>query len=71
MPLLVKKTLMLYCDYVWDLNPDQLILDKELNIDRLGWRDGDIFKLVNVDGRAMLRKVDPMITFLEGRKINE
>ena len=62
---------MLYYDYIWDLNPDQLILDKELDIDKLGWQAGDIFKLINVNGRVMLRKVDPIITFLEGRQINE
>ena len=62
---------MLYYDYIWDLNPDQLILDKELDIDKLGWQAGDIFKLINVNGRVMLRKVDPIITFLEGRQIHE
>lgn len=62
---------MLYYDYVWELNPDQLILDQELNIDKLGWKAGDIFKLVNVNGRVMLRKIDPMAAFLEGRQVNE
>lgn len=51
---------MLYFDYSWDLNPDRIILDPELNIDRLGWKAGDYFKVVNVNGRAMLIKVDPL-----------
>ena len=62
---------MMYYDYIWDLNPEQLILDQQLDIDKLGWRAGDIFKLININGRVMLRKVDPMITFLEGQQINE
>lgn len=61
---------MLHFDYNWDLHPDRIILDEELNIDRLGWRHGDMFKVTNVDGRAMLVKVDPLETFLKGHKLN-
>ena len=62
---------MIYHDYVWDLNPDQLILDKELDINKLGWQTGDIFKLVDINGRKVFRRVDPLQAFLEGRQINE
>lgn len=55
---------MLYFDYTWDLSPDRIILDEELNIDKLGWCAGDYFKVVNVNGRAMLVKVDPLIAFV-------
>lgn len=58
---------MLYLDYDWDLNPDRIILDKELNIDKLGWKGGDYFKLTNVNGRAMLLKVDPLEKFIMGK----
>ena len=61
---------MIYHDYIWDLNPDLIILDRALNIDKLGWKGGDIFKLVNVDGQPMLRRMDPMQAFLEGKAIN-
>lgn len=55
---------MLHIDYHWDLSPDRIILDEELNIDRLGWKAGDYFKVVNKNGRAMLVKVDPLIAFV-------
>jgi hypothetical protein len=63
---------MLYYDYNWDLNPWGIKLDSEINIDKLGWKGGDYFQLVNIDGQAMLRKVDPSIKFLkDGVEKNE
>jgi hypothetical protein len=59
---------MLHFDYNWDLHPDRIILDEELNIDRLGWKGGDYFKLVNINGRAQLIKVDPLVKFLKDGK---
>jgi len=52
---------MKHYEYEWDLNPGGIILDPELNIDRLGWRAGDCFKLTNINGQAMLVKVDPLV----------
>jgi hypothetical protein len=57
---------MLYFDYSWDLSENRIILDEELNIDRLGWRAGDLFKIVNIDGRAQMIKVDPLEKFVRG-----
>jgi hypothetical protein len=57
---------MLYFDYSWDLSENRIILDEELNIDRLGWRSGDLFKVTNIDGRAQLIKVDPLEKFVRG-----
>ena len=54
-----------YYDYDWDVNPESIILDKELNIDKLGWKAGDCFVVQNVDGRAMLAKVDPLVQFIK------
>ena len=62
---------MLHLDYNWDLSRDGILLDEELNIDRLGWQGGDYFQLVNVNGRAMLRKVDPLVKFLKDGEKNE
>ena len=59
---------MLYYDYTWDLSPDRIILDAELNVDKLGWKAGDMFKVVNVNGRAMLVKVDPIEKFARGHE---
>lgn len=60
---------MLHLDYDWDLGPNGIILDPELNIDRLGWKGGDCFQLTNVNGRAMLVKVDPLVKLV--REIGE
>lgn len=62
---------MIYIDYTWDLEPNRILLDAELNIDRLGWRGGDYFQVTNVNGRAMLVKVDPLVKFLKGGEKNE
>jgi hypothetical protein len=41
-------------------------LDKELPVDNLGWKDGDLFKLETLaDGTRLLKKVDPLVKFLE------
>jgi hypothetical protein len=61
---------MLHFDYTWDLNSWGIKLDEELNIDRLGWKDGDYFKVETVNGRRILKKVDPLITFLIKGKEN-
>lgn len=56
---------MLYMDYNWDLSPNRIILDEELNIDKLGWKSGDYFRVTNINGRAMLVKVDPLIKLMK------
>ena len=56
---------MKYIDYDWDVSPERIILDNELDIDKLGWRAGDCFVIQNVNGRAMLRKLDPLVQFLK------
>jgi len=62
---------MKYYDYEWDLEPNRILLDEELNVDALGWKGGDYFKLVNRNGRSMLVKVDPIEVFSKGYKVNE
>ena len=61
---------MLHFDYSWDLHPDRIILDEELNTDRLGWQGGDLFRFVNVNGTQMLVKLDPVEQFARGYKVN-
>ena len=56
---------MLYYDYTWDLEPNRILLDAELDIDKLGWKAGDYFRVKNINGRAMLVKVDPLEKFLK------
>ena len=57
---------MKYMDYDWDLQPDRIVLDQELNIDKLGWRAGDHFELKNINGQVQLVKVDPIVKFVKG-----
>jgi hypothetical protein len=59
---------MLHLDYHWDLHPDKIILDEELNTDRLGWQAGDMFKFINVDGKQMLIKIDPLEKFIRSKQ---
>ena len=62
---------MLYVDYSWDLEPNRILLDNELDIDKLGWQAGDYFQVKNVNGRAMLVKIDPMLKFLKDGEKHE
>ena len=61
---------MLHYDFDWDLSANGIVLDSELNIDKLGWKGGDYFKLVNIDGKVMLRKIDPLEKFLKDGENN-
>ena len=65
-----KEKLMLHIDYSWDLHPWGIKFDEELNIDKLGWKNGDMFVIKNIDGQAMLTKVDPVVAFTNGYKVN-
>jgi hypothetical protein len=56
---------MRHYDYEWDLDENGIIFDKELDIDKLGWRHGDYFRIKNVNGRAMLIKCDPLVKFIK------
>jgi hypothetical protein len=55
---------MLHYDYTWDLSSKGIILDAELNTDKLGWRGGDYFKFINVNGQQMLIKVGDLEKFI-------
>lgn len=57
---------MLYYDYTRDLTSEKLLFDAELNLDTLGWQEGDMFRLVEVDGRHQLVKIDPIEKFARG-----
>jgi hypothetical protein len=61
----------MYYDYTWDLEPNRILLDPELNIDKLGWKGGDYFKVTNINGRTALVKIDPLEKFLRDGADNE
>ena len=62
---------MKYYDYEWDLEPSGILLDADINIDKLGWKGGDYFQVRNINGRTMLVKVDPLEKFLRDGVNNE
>lgn len=61
---------MIYVDYTWDLSPRGILLDEELNTDKLGWKAGDLFKFINDNGKQRLIKVDPVEAFAKGYAVN-
>jgi hypothetical protein len=61
---------MLYIDYEWHLEKDGINLDNELNTSVLGWKDGDLFKLVTIRGRRRLVKLDELEQFVRGSSKN-
>jgi anaerobic selenocysteine-containing dehydrogenase len=62
---------MKHYDYDWDLYPEQIIFDPELDIDKLGWKHGDYFRITNINGQAKLVKCDPLVKFLkDGEQLN-
>lgn len=68
---MTKDNKLKYYDYEWDLEPHRILLDAELNVDALGWKAGDYFKVANINGRSMLVKVDPLEKFLKEGEHNE
>jgi hypothetical protein len=61
---------MKHFDYEWDLDPNRILLDRELNTDKLGYKHGDMFKFININGQQMLVKVDPVEMFVKGHPVN-
>jgi hypothetical protein len=59
---------MLYVEYDWDVREDKIILDEDINIDKLGWKHGDHFELRNINGRVQLVKVEAVVKFVKGYK---
>ena len=59
---------MIYMDYEWDLEPNYLKFDSELNVAQLDWKEGDVFILKKIGDQAMLRKVDDFEKFVKGYK---
>jgi hypothetical protein len=54
---------MLYVDYNWDLTPNTIIPDPELNTNQLNWKPGDLFQVQEHNGKKFLRRVDPLVQF--------
>ena len=56
---------MRYYDYEWDLSESRIMMDAELDPVKLGWREGDYFKLTYRNGHMVLVKIDPLEKFLD------
>ena len=59
---------MIYYDYEWRLTSEAILFDQELNINELGWKAGDCFKIKNIDGQSMLVKMEEVEQFVRGHK---
>jgi hypothetical protein len=59
---------MKYVDFDWHMDAMGIRLDTDLDVQKLGWAEGDFFKLINVDGQLQLVKVDPLEKFVRGLK---
>jgi len=55
---------MLYFDYTWDLDPNSIILDSDLDLKKLQWKPGDYWQLQEQDGKIVFKKVDPLLQFI-------
>jgi len=57
---------MLHFDFTWDLYPNGLTFDTELNLNKLGWEEGDYFKLIEdtETGAMKLVKLDELQLFM-------
>jgi hypothetical protein len=62
---------MLYLDYTWDLEPNHILLDKELETEKLGWKDGDCFRFSTSSGCPKFEKLDPVVVFAMGHKVHK
>jgi hypothetical protein len=46
--------------------------DKELNTEKLGWKPGQFWQMIEANGQLRLHQVDPIVQFiLEGSNKNE
>ena len=59
---------MKYVDYIWDLYKDKIVIDPDIDIDKLEWKNGDHFEVTNINGKVVLEKVDPLVKFVKGFK---
>ena len=56
---------MRYVGYDFNLTEDGIGLDEELDLDKLGWKEGDWFIVKKVNGKNNLIKTDPLVKFIK------
>jgi len=48
---------MRYIDYYWDLSETVMSPDPELNTNELQWKVGDLWTVLEVNGKKFLKKI--------------
>jgi hypothetical protein len=66
-----KVNIVLFEDYVWDLNESGIKFDEKFEVEKLGWQPGDYFKLVLAEGGLKLVKIDDLEKFIIKGKDHE
>lgn len=66
-----KVNVVLFDDYIWDLSDSGITLDRRFEIEKLGWKPGDYFKLVLTESGLKLIKVDTLEKFIIKGKDHE
>jgi hypothetical protein len=56
---------MRYVGYDFNLTEDGIGLDEELDLGKLGWKEGDWFIVKKIDGKNNLIKIDPLVKFIK------
>lgn len=57
---------MKFIDFDWEMDAMGIRLDTDLDVQKLGWKENDYFKLIRVDDKLQLVKVENIEKFLRG-----
>ncbi len=60
----VYKVATRYVDFDWEMDAMGIRLDTDLDVQKLGWKENDYFKLIRVDDKLQLVKVEEVEKFL-------
>jgi hypothetical protein len=55
-----------YVDFNWEMDAMGIRLDTDLDVEKLGWKENDYFKLIKVNDKLELVKVDEIEKFIRG-----
>lgn len=55
-----------FIDYDWEMDAMGIRLDTDLDVQKLGWKEGDYFKLIKVGDQLQLVKVEEVEKFMRG-----
>ena len=63
-----RVNIVVFEDHVWDLHDSGIKFDKNLEIEKLGWKPGDYFKLrVSEEGLQLVKVNDLEKFIIKGR----